>query len=59
MELPHLTVMTKCDLVQDKSILENFNEVDPKTLISELNPYMGKKLEKLTNSLINLVLFHM
>jgi hypothetical protein len=56
MELPHLTIMTKCDLIEDKSLLENFNELDPKSLMTEINPMMGKNLEKLNTALINMVI---
>lgn len=55
MELPHITVMTKCDLILDKSILENLNEMDPRTLIGDINPLMGKQMEKLNSALIQMV----
>ena len=55
MELPHLTVLTKTDLVQDKSIIEMMDELDPKSLISEINPLMGKNMEKLSHALVGLV----
>jgi hypothetical protein len=55
LELPHLTVVTKCDLVEDKSLLENLNELDPKTIASDLNPMMGKNMEKLNEALTNLL----
>ena len=57
MELPHLTVLTKTDLIQDKSILELIDELDPKSLISEINPLMGKNMEKLSKALVGLVSF--
>jgi 50S ribosomal subunit-associated GTPase HflX len=56
MELPHLTVLTKVDLLEDQSILDKLDELDPKTLVSEINPMMGKNMEKLSSALVNLVI---
>ena len=55
MELPHLTVLTKTDMVENKDILEQMEELDPKTLINEINPLMGKNMEKLNKALVGLV----
>ena len=55
LELPHLTVVTKCDLIQDKSILDNLNELDPKSIASDLTPIMGKSMEKLNEALTGLI----
>ena len=56
MELPHLTVMTKCDLIS-KTKLYNLIEdgIETGDLIKELSPMMGKKMSKLNNVLINFV----
>jgi hypothetical protein len=56
MELPHLTVLTKVDLIEDKSILDKMDELDPKSLIADINPMMGKNMEKLSKTLVDLVL---
>jgi GTPase SAR1 family protein len=55
MELPHLTVLTKTDMVENKDLLEQMEELDPKTLINEINPLMGKNMEKLNKALIGLI----
>lgn len=36
-ELPHINVLTKCDLIQDKSKLEKFLDPHVGDLIGELN----------------------
>jgi GTPase SAR1 family protein len=56
MELPHLTVMTKCDLISDSPLLEQIEEglmVDD--IVKELTPFFGKKMNKLNTALIDLV----
>jgi hypothetical protein len=58
MELPHLTVLTKVDLIEDKSILDKMDELDPRSLISEINPFMGKNMEKLSKTLVDLVFLY-
>jgi hypothetical protein len=55
LELPHLTVVTKCDLIEDKSILNNLHELDPKSIASDLNPILGKNMEKLNEALMELL----
>jgi len=55
LELPHLTVITKCDLIEDKSLLSNLNELDAKGVASDLNIMMGKNMGKLNEALISLI----
>lgn len=55
LELPHLTVITKCDLVEDKSLLNNINELDAKELASDLNPMMGKSMGMLNEALVSML----
>jgi hypothetical protein len=55
LELPHMTILTKCDLIEDKSILDDINNLDPKDIAAEINPYMGKKMEKLNEALVSLL----
>ena len=55
LELPHLTVVTKCDLIEDKSLLDNLHELDPKTISCDLPLMMGKKMEKLNEALTGLI----
>ena len=57
LELPHINVITKCDMIQDKKVLEDFLELDPQLFIEDdKEGYHGKKLGKLTKSLIQMVL---
>ena len=53
MELPHLNVITKCDLIHDKDLLETMIQLDFKSLSQEKN--IGKNMEKLNDSLIEMV----
>lgn len=55
LELPHMTILTKCDLIEDKSMLDEINNLDPKTIAADINPYMGKKMEKLNEALVSLL----
>ena len=42
MEIPSVNVMTKCDLIKNKTELENMIETDPKDLIVDLPIYSSK-----------------
>ena len=56
MELPHLTVMTKCDLISKTKLYNKIEDgIETGDLINELNPMMGKKMSKLNHVLINFV----
>ena len=56
MELPHLTIMTKCDLISKTQLYNKIEDgIETGDLIKELNPMMGKKMSKLNNVLINFV----
>ena len=56
MELPHLTVMTKCDLISKSNLYNKIEDgIETGDLIKELSPMMGKKMSKLNNVLINFV----
>ena len=55
LELPHMTILTKADLIHDKNLLENIQELDPKSLSLELNPLMGKKMFKLNQALTEFI----
>lgn len=37
LELPHVNILSKCDLIQDKKLLEKFIDPDCETILSELN----------------------
>jgi hypothetical protein len=55
LELPHMTILTKADLIQDKSVLENLNELDPNDIMSDCDGLSGKKMKNLTKALIEMV----
>ena len=48
--------MTKCDLISHSPVLEKIEEgLEPDDLVKELNPFFGKKMNKLNNLLTNFV----
>ena len=54
--LPHLTVMTKCDLISKTNIYKEIEEgVTPEDLVEELTPFYGKKIDKLNELMTNFV----
>jgi len=57
LELPHITVLTKADLINDKSVLENLNDLDPRNIIDESDSLSGKKMGNLTKVLIDMVFY--
>lgn len=57
LELPHITVLTKADLINDKSVLESLNDLDPRNIIDESDSLSGKKMANLTKVLIDMVFY--
>ena len=57
LELPHITILTKADLINDKSILENLNELNPDDIINDCDGLSGNKMKNLTKALIEMVLY--
>lgn len=54
--LPHLTVLTKCDLISKTNIYKEIEEgMSPEDLVEELTPFYGKKIDKLNELMINFV----
>ena len=54
--LPHLTVLTKCDLIYKSNIYKEIVDgMSPEDLVEELNPFLGKKIDKLNNLMIEFV----
>ena len=54
--LPHLTVLTKCDLISKSNIYKEIEEgMSPEDLVGELTPFLGKKIDKLNELMINFV----
>jgi GTPase SAR1 family protein len=54
--LPHLTVMTKCDLISKTNTYKEIEEgMSPEDLVEELTPFYGKKIDKLNNLMIEFV----
>ncbi|XP_048321557.2 uncharacterized protein LOC107433103 isoform X1 [Ziziphus jujuba] len=52
LELPHVNILSKMDLVTSKKDIENFLNPEPQALLSELNKCMGPQLAKLNKLLI-------
>lgn len=55
LEVPHVNILTKMDLVSNKKDIENFLDPEPQALLSELNQRMAPQFAKLNKSLIELV----
>ena len=54
--LPHLTVLTKCDLISKTNIYKEIEEgMSPEDLVGELTPFYGKKIDKLNELMTNFV----
>ncbi len=54
--LPHLTVLTKCDLISKTNMYKEIEEgMTPEDLVEELTPFYGKKIDKLNELMINFV----
>ncbi|KAL6555667.1 hypothetical protein OROMI_011006 [Orobanche minor] len=55
LELPHINILSKMDLVTNKRDIENYLDPEPQTLLAELNQRMAPQFGKLNKSLIELV----
>ncbi|XP_065627301.1 GPN-loop GTPase 3 [Quercus suber] len=55
LELPHVNILSKMDLVTNKRDVEDFLNPEPQFLLSELNQHMAPQFAKLNKSLIELV----
>eukprot|EP00252_Welwitschia_mirabilis_P000076 TRINITY_DN10049_c0_g2_i1.p1 TRINITY_DN10049_c0_g2~~TRINITY_DN10049_c0_g2_i1.p1 ORF type:complete len:280 (-),score=61.53 TRINITY_DN10049_c0_g2_i1:251-1090(-) len=55
LELPHVNVLTKMDLVRNKKEVDKFLDPDPKLLLSELNVHMAPRFAKLNCALAELL----
>eukprot|EP01018_Ginkgo_biloba_P024305 Gb_15527 [translate_table: standard] len=55
LELPHVNVLTKMDLVTNKKDIEKFLDPDARLLLSELNQQMAPRFAKLNRALAELV----
>ncbi|EXB75171.1 GPN-loop GTPase 3 [Morus notabilis] len=55
LELPHVNILSKMDLVSNKRDIEDFLNPEPQALLSELNQRMAPQFAKLNKSLIELV----
>ncbi|XP_047966817.1 GPN-loop GTPase 3-like isoform X1 [Salvia hispanica] len=55
LELPHVNILSKMDLVRNKRDIENYLNPEPQTLLAELNQRMAPQFGKLNKSLIELV----
>eukprot|EP00808_Paulinella_micropora_P031862 g5135.t1 len=55
LELPHINVLTKCDLVKDKTALEKFLEPEPSVLIKALKKTTSGKYTSLNMAMGELI----
>ncbi|CAA2985828.1 GPN-loop GTPase 3 isoform X3 [Olea europaea var. sylvestris] len=55
LELPHVNILSKMDLVTNRRDVEKYLNPEPQTLLAELNQHMAPQFEKLNKSLIELV----
>ncbi|KAH7864130.1 hypothetical protein Vadar_026107 [Vaccinium darrowii] len=55
LELPHVNILSKMDLVTNKREIEDYLNPEPRVLLSELNKRMAPQFGKLNKSLIELV----
>jgi hypothetical protein len=57
LEIPHINVMTKMDLVPANQVhlLQKFFDVDPSAIMEEANATMNKKFHALNSALVRLV----
>ena len=54
--LPHLTILTKCDLIYNKKIYSEIEEgITPEDLSKELTPYIGNRCQKLNELMVSFV----
>ncbi|KAF3678338.1 GPN-loop GTPase 3 [Capsicum annuum] len=55
LELPHVNILSKMDLVTNKKEVENYLNPEPQLLLAELNQRMAPQFQKLNKSLIEVV----
>jgi len=55
LELPHINVLTKCDLMENKKNLEQFYDPDIPTLVASLNKSTTESMRNLNKALGNLI----
>ncbi|KAI4326338.1 hypothetical protein MLD38_031662 [Melastoma candidum] len=55
LELPHVNILSKMDLVRNKRDVDEYLNPDPQFLLSELNKRMAPQFQKLNKSLAELV----
>ncbi|CAL5353334.1 hypothetical protein CsSME_00041373 [Camellia sinensis var. sinensis] len=54
-EVPHVNILSKMDLVTNKRTIEDYLNPEPRVLLSQLNQRMAPQFEKLNKALIELV----
>lgn len=55
LEVPHINLLTKCDMVEDKKLLESFLDPDVQTLCDQLDMGHNNKFSRLNQVLAQLV----
>ncbi|GLJ19384.1 hypothetical protein SUGI_0349230, partial [Cryptomeria japonica] len=55
LELPHVNILVKMDLVENKKEIEKFLDPDTRLLLLDLNQHMAPRFAKLNRSLVELI----
>ncbi|CAF2128752.1 unnamed protein product [Brassica napus] len=55
LELPHVNILSKMDLLQDKSNIEEYLDAEPRTMLAGLDQRMAPQFAKLNKAFIELV----
>jgi len=55
LEVPHMNILSKCDLIQDKKQLSEFLDPDTETLIAKLSKSMSGNYRKLNEAIGSLI----
>ncbi|GLJ39223.1 hypothetical protein SUGI_0800120 [Cryptomeria japonica] len=55
LELPHVNILMKMDLVENKKEIEKFLDPDTRLLLLDLNQHMAPCFAKLNKSLVELI----
>ncbi|GLJ19385.1 hypothetical protein SUGI_0349240 [Cryptomeria japonica] len=55
LELPHVNILMKMDLVENEKEIENFLDPDTRLLLLDLNQHMAQGFAKLNRSLAELI----
>jgi len=58
MQLPHINLLTKCDLIPNKALLRTFYDPDMSTLVHDLNRGHGERFKRLNVAIAEMVIIY-